>query len=269
MRCEVKCGVPQGSVLGALLWDVAFDSAVRNRRPHGCTIVCYADDTLIVAIDRDWRETRRAAETCAVEATRDIEDGLTVNAAKTGDVVGGERQTKDTARGRRDDGGWQTHCDRPANAPSRDRVGPARKLQSLPHAGPETGRCGEGPERVTSQSLYPQRFYDNTVERDIEKLNRNIADFESNVPSTSVERAQRTPIYNKPSTSADHHSYESSATSSTSVRKDAPREDRNPMIEVVVDFQCEFQRQQHFSDLRITTIPRPQGSSNGSSKPSD
>lgn len=78
IRREVKCGVPQGSVLGPL------DSVVRSTRPVGCTIICYADDTLIVTTDAEWEDTRRKAEKCTVEVTRDLEElGLTMNAAKT------------------------------------------------------------------------------------------------------------------------------------------------------------------------------------------
>lgn len=46
---EVLAGVLQGSVLGPLLWNIAFDSVLRLRTEDGCHTVCYADDTLIVS----------------------------------------------------------------------------------------------------------------------------------------------------------------------------------------------------------------------------
>jgi len=47
---EVCAGVPQGSVLGPLLWNIAFDSVLRLMAEEGCHTVCYADDTLLVSI---------------------------------------------------------------------------------------------------------------------------------------------------------------------------------------------------------------------------
>lgn len=46
---DVCAGVPQGSVLGPLLWNVAFDSVLRVFTEEGCNIIYYADDTLIIA----------------------------------------------------------------------------------------------------------------------------------------------------------------------------------------------------------------------------
>lgn len=83
-RRGVECGVPQGSVLEPLLWDLAYDDVLRSERPPGCTAVCYTDDTLLLASGRDWADTRRKAEECAAGILRDIRElGLTANAAKT------------------------------------------------------------------------------------------------------------------------------------------------------------------------------------------
>jgi hypothetical protein len=72
----VECGVPQGSVLGPILWNTAYDSVLRCPMPPGTDMVCYADDTLVLARGRGWYETQRLAETavaCAVRAFRRLD----------------------------------------------------------------------------------------------------------------------------------------------------------------------------------------------------
>lgn len=59
---EMYCGVPQGSVLGPLLWDIAYDRVIRTALPNGCNVVCYADDTLLLAGGVNWREAIRMAD---------------------------------------------------------------------------------------------------------------------------------------------------------------------------------------------------------------
>lgn len=45
-RQAVTAGVPQGSVLGPLLWNLAYDYVLESRIEEGCHVLCYADDTL-------------------------------------------------------------------------------------------------------------------------------------------------------------------------------------------------------------------------------
>src|SRR5436190_1118481 len=50
----VKCmqaGVPQGSVLGLTLWNIAFNRIVRGgNQGANCRTICYVDDTLVLVV---------------------------------------------------------------------------------------------------------------------------------------------------------------------------------------------------------------------------
>ena len=46
----VTAGVPQGSVLGPLLWNIMYDGVLRLQLPNGTTIVGFADDIAIVSV---------------------------------------------------------------------------------------------------------------------------------------------------------------------------------------------------------------------------
>ncbi|KAJ0169191.1 hypothetical protein K1T71_015318 [Dendrolimus kikuchii] len=54
-RRAMVCGVPQGSVLSPLLWNIAYDWTLRCRILPGVSVICYADDTLIAARGRTHR----------------------------------------------------------------------------------------------------------------------------------------------------------------------------------------------------------------------
>lgn len=50
---QVLAGVPQGSVLGPLLWNVGFDSVLKRTLEDHTRITCYADDTLLLTSAKD------------------------------------------------------------------------------------------------------------------------------------------------------------------------------------------------------------------------
>ncbi|XP_063620671.1 uncharacterized protein LOC134793075 [Cydia splendana] len=75
----MSCGVPQGSVLGPLLWNIGYDWVLRGRNLPGIELTCYADDTLISAKASTFREASlRATAGVAQVVTRIRRLGLEV-----------------------------------------------------------------------------------------------------------------------------------------------------------------------------------------------
>jgi hypothetical protein len=58
----INCGVLQGSVLGPLFWNLAYDAVLRTIFPFGTNVVRYADDTLLLTRGVDHQEAIRLTE---------------------------------------------------------------------------------------------------------------------------------------------------------------------------------------------------------------
>ncbi|XP_025155964.1 uncharacterized protein LOC112588883 [Harpegnathos saltator] len=81
---DVVAGVPQGSVLGPLLWNVVYDRVLNARLEPGCEVICYADDTLVLAAGPsvEWASVRATFQvTYTVGSIAGL--GLRVSAGKT------------------------------------------------------------------------------------------------------------------------------------------------------------------------------------------
>lgn len=84
VRRTMEAGVPQGSVLGPLLWNITYDQVLRVTTEEGCHILGYADDTLILVAAEDGEAARLRAEVQTAITIRKIKTlSLKVAAEKT------------------------------------------------------------------------------------------------------------------------------------------------------------------------------------------
>jgi len=48
----VSAGVPQGSMMGPLLWNIVYDGVMRLALPSGCQLTFYADDVALTVVGK-------------------------------------------------------------------------------------------------------------------------------------------------------------------------------------------------------------------------
>ncbi len=79
VRKEMMCGVPQESVLGPLLWNIAFDNILKEEVLPGVYVIC-----LVVMAENDIPTLERRVNTALEAMTRWIESaGLNLATTKT------------------------------------------------------------------------------------------------------------------------------------------------------------------------------------------
>lgn len=84
IRFSVTCGVPQGSVVGPVLWNMAYDAVLRLSVPRDVKIIGFADDTLIVASGKTSEGVETKLNDALFLVVGEIKNiGLTIAVQKT------------------------------------------------------------------------------------------------------------------------------------------------------------------------------------------
>lgn len=85
---KVTAGVPQGSVLGPLLWNIMYDGVFRLSLPEGVRLVGFADDVAIVSVAKHTQEIEAATNGAIARIRRWLETaGLELADHKTEAVL--------------------------------------------------------------------------------------------------------------------------------------------------------------------------------------
>jgi hypothetical protein len=96
-RIEVTRGVPQGSVMGPLLWNILYDGVLRMQLPEGAKLIGYADDPALVLTSKDepcMRQVARDALTLISEWLKTHHLKLSLQKAEAVILAGGRTLTE-------------------------------------------------------------------------------------------------------------------------------------------------------------------------------
>lgn len=99
LEVNITCGVPQGSVVGPLLWNMTYDAVLRQVLPRGTEILGFADDTMVIGSGKSIVELEERVNAALDMVTGAIGGlGLDIAADKTEAVLFTSRYKYDTPR---------------------------------------------------------------------------------------------------------------------------------------------------------------------------
>jgi len=81
-------GVPQGSVVGPFLWNVTYNSVLKEELPRGCALLGFADDTMVVVAAKTIPDVKQLSNRALERIARTISGlNLQIAAEKTEAVL--------------------------------------------------------------------------------------------------------------------------------------------------------------------------------------
>lgn len=81
---NTSCGVPQGSVLGPILWNIYYDQILNLKQEAGVEVIAYADDLTIAVKAKTVQQLEEKAQWAATQVIEKLSEmGLAVATAKT------------------------------------------------------------------------------------------------------------------------------------------------------------------------------------------
>lgn len=94
---QITGGVPQGSVLGPILWNIMYDDLLKLELPIGAELIAFADDALLIVVGKHLEEIQRIAEQSCDRIQEWMSSaGLTLAAQKTEAVLFSSRKKAET-----------------------------------------------------------------------------------------------------------------------------------------------------------------------------
>lgn len=94
VKKTLTAGVPQGSVLGPTMWNILYDSLLREKVPEGVELIAYADDVAITASSNYKLTVERLLEDAAEKITVWLEKtGIELAAQKSETILFTRKRT--------------------------------------------------------------------------------------------------------------------------------------------------------------------------------